>query len=86
MATYRGATQELASAQLILDEHVTDSRSGRCRACGTPGPCWRRETAVVVFSRYGRLPRRRPGATRPEAVGARRVRFPRPSASGRGPT
>jgi hypothetical protein len=67
---YRAGTYEaqLAEAQNVLDTHVTSSVDGRCRECGTPGPCYRRETAVVIFSRTLRLPRRVPQATRPDLV------------------
>ena len=64
------ADKQLREAQSLLDEHVTNSATGRCVACGAAGPCYRREAAVVVFSRSLRLPRRPPGATRPELVGA----------------
>ena len=75
MTTYYAGTaeQQLAQAQRVLDTHVTSSADGRCLACGVPGPCYKRENAVVVFSRMLRLPRRQPGATRPELAGARRV-------------
>lgn len=66
--------QQLRTAQAVLDEHVTSSASGRCLACGSPGPCWRRENAVVTFSRTLRLPQRRPGASHPELINARPVR------------
>ncbi len=67
------ADEQLAEAQRTLDTHITSSANGRCLQCGTPGPCYKRETAVVIFSRSLRLPLRRPGATRPELVGARRL-------------
>jgi hypothetical protein len=69
--TYYAATADaqLDEAQRLLDTHVTSSVDGRCVECGKPGPCPKRETAVVVFSRTLRLPRRQPGATRPEAIG-----------------
>jgi hypothetical protein len=67
------AKERLAQAQQMLDTHITSSATGRCLACGTPGPCYKRENAVVIFSRALRLPRRQPGATRPELVGSRRV-------------
>jgi hypothetical protein len=67
------AKERLARAQQMLDTHIMSSATGRCLACGTPGPCYKRETAVVVFSRALRLPRRQPGATRAELVGSRRV-------------
>lgn len=70
---YAESADQLGKAQALLDEHVTSSGTGRCLACGSPGPCWRRENAVVIFSRTLRLPVRRPGATRPELVGAVRI-------------
>jgi hypothetical protein len=71
--TYRGEADQLAIAQDVLNRHAMSSATGLCLVCGVPGPCWRRETAVVVFSRFVRLPRRVPGLTRPELIGARRV-------------
>jgi hypothetical protein len=59
------AEARLAEAQRVLDEHITSSVDGLCLCCRIPGPCPRRETAVVTFSRYLRMPVRRPGATRP---------------------
>jgi hypothetical protein len=73
--TYYAASahRQLAAAQAVLDTHVTSSATGRCVRCGTPGPCWRREGAVAVFSRTLRLPVRQPGASNPELVNASRV-------------
>jgi hypothetical protein len=75
VTTYHAMTadEQLAEAQQVLDTHITSSATGRCLACGTLGPCWRREGAVSIFSRSLRLPRRIPLATRPELVGARRL-------------
>jgi hypothetical protein len=67
------ADDQLADAQRTLDMHITSSATGRCLACGCLGPCYKRENAVVIFSRTLRLPRRTPMATRPELVGARLV-------------
>jgi hypothetical protein len=67
------ADQQLDRAQRVLDTHVTSSATGCCLECGTVGPCWRRESAVVVFSRTLRLPTRQPGASRPELINARRI-------------
>lgn len=71
------ADRLLGEAQKTLDEHVTSSATGRCQACNAPGPCWRRERAVVIFSRSLRLPARVPGASRPELINARRLISPR---------
>jgi hypothetical protein len=65
------ADAQLAHAQHTLDTHVTSSTTGRCLACGSLGPCYKRENAVVIFSRTLRLPRRQPMATRPDLVGTR---------------
>jgi hypothetical protein len=69
--TYYATTahEQLAAAQQMLDAHVTSGADGLCRACGLPGPCPRRETAVVIFSHSHRLPRRQPGATKPDLIG-----------------
>jgi hypothetical protein len=70
MSTTYASTAErlLSEAQATLNEHATGI-DGRCLACDVPGPCPHRESAVRVFSRYCRMPRRRPGATRPELTG-----------------
>ncbi len=64
---------QLAAAQRMLDEHVSSSASGYCLRCYLVGPCPANEQAAATFTRYGRLPRRRPGATRPELINARRL-------------
>jgi hypothetical protein len=69
--TYVGEAQQLAIAQQALDKHVVSSTTGLCLACRVPGPCLRRETAAVIFARFERLPRRVPGLSRRELVGAR---------------
>ena len=74
-ATYyaTSAVEQLRRAHATLDEHATSSATGRCQACGSSGPCWRREGAVAIFSRSLRLPVRKPGASLPEFIDARRV-------------
>ncbi|RSM58147.1 hypothetical protein DMB66_30625 [Actinoplanes sp. ATCC 53533] len=67
------AEEQLRDAQRALDTHVMSSATGRCLECGTLGPCWRRESAVVLFSRALRLPTRQPGASQPELINARRM-------------
>jgi hypothetical protein len=62
------AERLLCEAQSTLDMHASGI-DGRCLTCDVPGPCPHRESAVVTFSRYLRLPRRRPGATRPDLTG-----------------
>jgi hypothetical protein len=74
------ADRQLTEAQQILDTHITSSADGRCGACDIPGPCWRRESAIVIFSRTVRLLRGTPGATRAELLGAQiGANRPRPS-------
>jgi hypothetical protein len=74
VATNHGGNEQLANAQNVLDRHETSSVDGICIQCGVSGPCPVRESAMALFSRSLRLPRRVPGATRPELVGARRLR------------
>ncbi|MEO3776135.1 hypothetical protein ABGB16_04600 [Micromonospora sp. B11E3] len=62
------ARDQLCAAQAQLDQHTPSSADGRCTKCGVPGPCPQRRAALRVFGRYGCLPRRWPGATRPELV------------------
>jgi len=81
VATYHGGEDQLAIAQSVLDRHPTSSMDGTCVQCGTTGPYPVREIAMVVFSRSSRLPRRVPGVTRPELVGARRLRVSKSLAS-----
>lgn len=64
--TYTGEEMQLAIVQDGLDRHVTSSADGQCVQCRVPGPCLRRVTATLVFLRFGRLPRRTPGITRPD--------------------
>jgi hypothetical protein len=63
--------------QEILDVHVPSAATGVCLACGAMD-CPQREAAMRWFHRcYVLLPRRRPGASQPELIGARRIRVPR---------
>jgi hypothetical protein len=68
-----GAVDELAEAQKTIDEHVISAASGRCIMCDLAVTCPPRESAMGAFARARRLPRRRPGASRPQLIGARRV-------------
>lgn len=75
MTTYSGGGQ-IDRAQLVLDRHTVLSANGCCASCGRSGSCPQREDAVRVFRRSLRLPRRNPGATRPELINARRIGGP----------
>jgi hypothetical protein len=74
-AIYHGGTQ-LDRAQAELDRHAVSSADGLCVQCKTLGPCAAHEAAARVFELSARLPRRTPGATHPELIGATRVDFP----------
>ncbi|GGM26461.1 hypothetical protein GCM10011608_08990 [Micromonospora sonchi] len=72
MTTYLSgaARDQLRAAQSQLDRHTPSSADGRCPACRVDEPCSQRRAALRVFGRYGCLPRRWPGASRPERVQA----------------
>ncbi|MBM0231177.1 hypothetical protein JNW91_04355 [Micromonospora sp. STR1_7] len=67
------AIDQLTAAQRTLAEHVTSSATGYCLRCRLVGPCPTNEQAAATFTGYGRLPRRTPGATRPQLINARRL-------------
>nr|MDT0662594.1 hypothetical protein [Micromonospora sp. DSM 115978] len=71
MSTYLSVTayEELRAAQDQLDRHTPNSGSGLCGGCGNESPCGCRRAALRVFGRYRVLPRRWPGATRPDLIG-----------------
>jgi hypothetical protein len=73
--TYRGTAvvDPLLTAQRILDVHIISCASGRCVVCGSARTCAARDQAMAAFARAARLPSRRPGASHPELLGARRV-------------
>jgi hypothetical protein len=73
MTVYARMGDQLAAAQEALNRHATSGANGRCVTCDLPGPCFRRETALALFSRFTRMPTRTPGQARPELIGARRV-------------
>lgn len=58
------STESLATALDQLELHAADT-FGFCRSCEVR-PCPHRETAIAIFSRYSRLPRRTPGANLPD--------------------
>lgn len=60
---------QVTAAQEEFDAHVTLSASGRCQSCRDGGPCACQLRAERALARYGRLPRRTPGATRPDEIG-----------------
>jgi hypothetical protein len=57
-------------AESVLERHVTAAADNRCLSCGALGTCRRQKAALVILNRYGRLPARHPGATRPDQVHA----------------
>jgi hypothetical protein len=72
--TYHGGTQ-IDQAQATLDRHAVSSGDGLCIECKVLGPCPEHEAAATVFTLSARLPRRLPGATQPELMGAKRLDF-----------
>ena len=72
----QAAREQLAAAQAAIDTHVISSADGHCILCLVVGPCPAQSIATAIFTRYQMLPGRRPGATRPELIGARRVSNP----------
>lgn len=66
----RVVRDQLLAAQVQLDRHTAASVDGRCPACAEDDPCAARRTALHVFDRYERLPRRWPGASRPDQAAA----------------
>jgi hypothetical protein len=72
MGTYPGGEQ-IEHAQAVLTRHVVSCVDGRCLACAAPGPCPAHEWAAGLFRLSLRLPRRIPGASRPELCGARQI-------------
>jgi hypothetical protein len=54
------ARDQLDQAQAVIEQHLV-----ACAVCGTNKPCEERTAAEQIFMRYGHLPRRRPGLTRP---------------------
>ncbi|MDG4828267.1 hypothetical protein O7627_02975 [Solwaraspora sp. WMMD1047] len=71
MSVYLSVTayEELHAAQDQLDRHTPNSGNGLCSGCEAVAPCGCRRAALRVFGRYGVLPRRWPGATRPDLIG-----------------
>ncbi|ABP54440.1 hypothetical protein Strop_1986 [Salinispora tropica CNB-440] len=76
--TYLASTALARAADALeaVNEHATLSGSGLCRTCRVEGPCPSRTEAERTLRRSGMLPRRRPGVTRPELIGLRRVGTP----------
>jgi hypothetical protein len=58
-------------AQRMLDLHPL-SLTGHCLTCGADD-CAARQAAMLELRQYRCLPKRRPGNTRPELLGVRRV-------------
>jgi hypothetical protein len=69
--TYLASTalKEVERAQAELERHLEVRPSGQCVTCGEVEPCSGRQKAASTFTRYGRLPRRRPGASGMRQVG-----------------
>ena len=57
--------------QAELQAHLHTDAGGRCVVCREAEPCRRRDALTDIILRFGRLPRRQPGATRPFNQGPR---------------
>jgi hypothetical protein len=66
------AVEQVEAALAEFDAHVPGGADGQCLTC-RDRPCPGQAPALRTLAQYGRLPRRRPGATRPERIGLRRV-------------
>jgi len=64
----RVVSERVQAAQDLFDAHPVSSVDDRCLLCDGAAPCRYRQAALHVITRYGCLPRRRRGATRPELV------------------
>lgn len=69
------ALEEVERVQAELERHLTVRPSGECVTCGEIEPCSGRQEAGTTIIKYGRLSRRRPGASgvrraAPTTVGA----------------
>lgn len=71
MAVYLSAEAraQIGAAQAQLNRHALSLANDRCVCCDVTGPCEQRRAALRLLGRYGLLPARRPGATRPDRVG-----------------
>lgn len=65
------ARDQVNAAQEELNRHALTLNGSMCTACGVEGPCSQRRAALRTLIHYGRLPRRRPGASRPERLSVR---------------
>jgi hypothetical protein len=65
----RQAATELA--QRMLDLHPVNLK-GICLTCGQPD-CSSRQAATLELRRFNRLPKRRPGSTRPDLLNLKRL-------------
>jgi hypothetical protein len=62
---YYSPSVRLWAAQEALNTHVTHVGYRWCAVCRCGWPCRSCDHASDLFTRYGRLPRRIPGRTRP---------------------
>jgi hypothetical protein len=66
----RAGLDQIAAAQAEFDVHVVSSGDGQCVTCAG-SPCPGQASALRALAQYDQLPRRRPGATRPDRIGLR---------------
>jgi hypothetical protein len=63
------ALEQVNEAQDVMAIHAVFASTEKCVVCGVTAPCDPRSNALRALRRYGLLPKRRPGATRPELIG-----------------
>lgn len=72
--TYASASRlPVEQLQSAVGDHMPVAATDRCGRCGVRSPCGPLAAALRLLAAAGLLPRRRPGATRPERTGARRM-------------
>ena len=63
--------EQVDAAQAQLNRHALTLNGSLCTPCEVEGPCAERRAALRTLASYSRLPRRRPGASRPERMSMR---------------
>jgi hypothetical protein len=69
MTTTYVSNAALDQLQIELERHLVSDLGGRCDGCGDLEPCAARQRISTAFTRYGCLPRRRPGWVGSRVIG-----------------
>jgi hypothetical protein len=72
-ASASASRDDIDVIQATVADHSMSSGDGRCVRCKVEAPCAHQYRALLQLHYLCQLPRRRPMATRPELIGARRV-------------